>query len=119
MPILIRPPPRVPSAAHFKGREARVQLTDGELQNYDARVLRVKKTTRETFLAQVNNLIDSFKKKVADDATFRIIKFLRAGSLPKGTVLREKVDADIAVFLDFEESERFHAELLFDEIVRL
>ena len=96
-----------------------MKLTDGELQNYDDRVLRVRSAKREAYLAQISNLIDQFKKKVAEDASFKIIKFLRAGSLPKGTVLREKVDADIAVFLDFAESARFDAGLLFDEIIRL
>src|SRR5712691_6082278 len=101
------------------GDEAQMKLTDGELQNYDDRVLRVKQAKRDAYLAQVNNLIEEFKNEVAEDASFKIVKFLRAGSLPKGTVLREKVDADIAVFLAFSEEERFDAALLFDEIVRL
>ena len=96
-----------------------MRLGDDDLQNYDDRALKLKPATRDAYLGQVNNLIDGFTKKVGEDGSFRIIKFLRAGSLPKGTVLRQRVDADIAVFLDFDESERFDMAPLFAEIVRL
>ena len=66
--------------------------------------LKLPKGKRAEYLAQVDNLIERFSAAANGDKVIDIKKFLKTGSLRKGTVLRPKgdfgVDADVAVFLN-------------------
>lgn len=55
---------------------------------------------RQQYLAQVDTLIERFGKAAADDPELKIKKFLKTGSMRKGTVIRDRVDADVAVYID-------------------
>lgn len=101
-----------------------MQLTDAQINVFVSKVLKLPPGKRKEYLRQVDYLIESFKKKVAEDeSSFAVSKFRKTGSLRKGTVLRPRndhgVDADIAVELDFPEEKRDDLDLLHDEIVDL
>lgn len=101
-----------------------MQLTDTQINTFVSKVLKLSPGKRKEYLRQVDYLIESFKKKVAEDeSSFAVSKFRKTGSLRKGTVLKPRddhgVDADIAVELDFPEEKRDDLDLLHDEIVDL
>jgi hypothetical protein len=66
--------------------------------------LKLPKGKRAEYLAQVDHLIERFAAAANGDKVIDIKKFLKTGSLRKGTVLRPAgdigVDADVAVFLN-------------------
>lgn len=101
-----------------------MMLTDTQIEVFVSKVLKLPPGKRKEYLRQVDNLIESFKKKVKEDeSSFAVSKFRKTGSLRKGTVLKPRdshgVDADIAVELDFPEEKRYDLDLLHDEIVEL
>lgn len=101
-----------------------MQLTDTQINTFVSKVLKLPPGKRKKYLQQVDYLIESFKKKVAEDeSSFAVSKFRKTGSLRKGTVLKPRddhgVDADIAIELDFPEDKRDDLDLLHDEIVDL
>jgi len=81
-----------------------MELTDGQLNSFVNNRLKLHKGRRTAYLAQVDTLIERFTAACKDDPVINIKKFLKTGSLRKGTVLRPKgdfgVDADVAVFLN-------------------
>ncbi len=83
-----------------------MNLTDTEVGYFVNNRLKLPKGKRKEYLTQVDNLIDTFKSKIESDSTFKIKKFLKTGSLRKGTVLRPRdgfgVDADIAAYFTVE-----------------
>lgn len=83
-----------------------MELTDSQIQSYVDSKLRLAAGKRSEYLAQVDRLIDLFSEKVRETPGLNISKFLKTGSLRKGTVLRPRdgfgVDADIAVFLKID-----------------
>ncbi len=100
-----------------------MQLTDTQLGYFVDNFLKLPKGKRTEFLRQVDNLIDAFSRKAADDPVINIQKFLKTGSLRKGTVLRPRgdfgVDADIAVFLNNDSVGKFDLMSLHARIRRL
>ena len=99
-----------------------MHLTDSEIEFFDKKALRLPSEKREEYIRQVDYLIDSLKAKSIEDGTLGIEKFLKAGSLRKGTVLRPRdgygVDADIAVYL-IDDDAQFDLDNLHDRIRRL
>lgn len=85
-------------------------LTDAQINVFVSKVLHLGQGKRKEFLKQVDHLIESLEKKIKEDASFKIKRFKKTGSIVKGTVLKPNgdfgVDADIAVFLDVSESEK-------------
>src|SRR6266540_2771857 len=85
-----------------------MELTDTQLGYFVDNCLKLPKGKRAEFLGQVDNLIEVLSREAADDPVINIQKFLKTGSLRKGTVLRPRgdfgVDADIAVFLNTDGS---------------
>jgi len=81
-----------------------MELTDTQLNYFVNNRLKLPKGKRADYLAQVDHLIERFSAAAAGDKGIDIKKFLKTGSLRKGTVLRPKgdfgVDADVAVFLN-------------------
>src|ERR1035438_2444777 len=81
-----------------------MELTDTQLNYFVNNRLKLPKGKRADYLAQVDHLIERFSAAAAGDKLIDIKKFLKTGSLRKGTVLRPKgefgVDADVAVFLN-------------------
>jgi len=81
-----------------------MELTDSQLLYFVHNRLKLEKGKRAEFLAQVDRLIERFDAACKGDAVINIKKFLKTGSLRKGTVLRPKgdfgVDSDVAVFLN-------------------
>lgn len=98
-----------------------MKLTDTEINYFVDNRLKLKPGKRKEYLGQVDNLIAEFKAKVDAHPDFGIKKFLKTGSLRKGTVLRPRdgfgVDADIAVFLKPNDTDEFDLEN-FHEILR-
>lgn len=78
---------------------------------------------RKQYLSQVDGLIARFSKVVDLDPSLGVSKFIKTGSLRKGTVLRPRagngVDADVAVYIDLEETTRDVLDRLHDRIRRL
>ena len=81
-----------------------MELTDTQLLYFVHNRLKLEKGKRAEFLAQVDRLIEKFDAACKDDPVINIKKFLKTGSLRKGTVLRPRgdfgVDSDVAVFLN-------------------
>lgn len=100
-----------------------MELSDAQLGYFVDNCLKLPKGKRAEFLGQVDNLIDVFSRKAAADPVVNIKKFLKTGSLRKGTVLRPRadfgVDADIAVFLSTDGVSKFDLKSLHDRIRRL
>jgi hypothetical protein len=93
-----------------------MKLTDTEIAYFVDSRLKLKRGKRAEYLAQVDNLITRFKAKVDAHPSLGIKKFLKTGSLRKGTVLRPRdgfgVDADVAVYLKVDESGDFDLDKL-------
>jgi hypothetical protein len=100
-----------------------MELTDTQLGYFVDNCLKLPKGKRAEFLGQVDNLIEVFSRKAAADPVVNIKKFLKTGSLRKGTVLRPRadfgVDADIAVFLNTDGVSKFDLVSLHARIRRL
>jgi hypothetical protein len=81
-----------------------MELTDTQLNYFVNYRLKLPKGKRAEYLAQVDTLIERFSAAANGDKLIDIKKFLKTGSLRKGTVLRPSgdigVDADVAVFLN-------------------
>lgn len=95
-----------------------MKLTDTEINYFVNNRLKLKPGKRSEYLEQVDNLIAGFKAKVDAHPSFGVKKFLKTGSLRKGTVLRPRdgfgVDADIAVYLKPAGTEEFDIENFHD-----
>lgn len=81
-----------------------MHLTDTQLTEYDKLVLRISTGKRSEYLAQIDHLIEKFEKKVAEDGTYKIIRFRKAGSMIKATQLKPKgdnpPDGDVGVYFE-------------------
>jgi hypothetical protein len=81
-----------------------MDITDTQLNYFVNNRLKLPKGKRADYLAQVDHLIERFSAAANGDELIDIKKFLKTGSLRKGTVLRPRgdfgVDADVAVFLN-------------------
>lgn len=100
-----------------------MELSDTEIGTFDAKVLRLDPEKRKAYLEQVDNLIQRLEAKINEDSSFGVRKFLRAGSLWKGTALQPRdgrgVDADIAVYLEADEATQFDLSTLHEQLRRL
>jgi len=87
-----------------------MQFSDTQLAFYDDNVLKIPREKRAEFLRQVDYLIGRLKKKIDEDTSFAVKRFIKTGSLMKGTVLKPRgdwqADADIAVELDVAEADK-------------
>lgn len=83
-------------------------LNDGNLNHYIDKVLKLPSEKRKQYLAQVDYLIAEMRKKIDDDSIFDVRRFIKCGSLMKGTALKPRdgdaVDADVVVELDVSEA---------------
>ncbi len=86
-----------------------MELTDTQINNYINAKLKLLPGKRKAYLAQVDRLIELLHNKIKETPGLNINKFLKTGSLRKGTVMRPRdgfgVDADIAVFLTLDTKE--------------
>ena len=100
-----------------------MELTDTQLNYFVNNRLKLPKGKRAEYLAQVDHLIERFSAAANGDKLIDIKKFLKTGSLRKGTVLRPKgdfgVDADVAVFLNANGASQYDLANLHDRIRRL
>jgi hypothetical protein len=100
-----------------------MELTDMRLNHFVNNRLKLPKGKRAEYLAQVDHLIERFSAAANGDKLIDIKKFLKTGSLRKGTVLRPKgdfgVDADVAVFLNGNGASQYDLGNLHSRIGRL
>jgi hypothetical protein len=100
-----------------------MELTDTQVNYFVNNRLKLPKGKRADYLAQVDHLIERFSAAAAGDKGIDIKKFLKTGSLRKGTVLRPKgdfgVDADVAVFLNANGASQYDLANLHDRIRKL
>jgi len=100
-----------------------MELTDGQLNYFVNNRLKLPQGKRAEYLVQVDHLIDRFSAAAAGDEVIDIKKFLKTGSLRKGTVLRPKgefgVDADVAVFLNTNGASNYDLANLHNRIRKL
>jgi len=100
-----------------------MDLTDTQLNYFVNNRLKLPKGKRTEYLAQVDHLIERFSAAASGDKLIDIAKFLKTGSLRKGTVLRPKgdlgVDADVAVFLNASEASQYDLANLHGRIRKL
>lgn len=86
-----------------------MELTDSQINSYVETKLKLPPGKRKEHLKQVDHLIERFEAKVRETNGLSVIKFLKTGSLRKGTVLRPRdgygVDADIAVFIKVDSTQ--------------
>jgi hypothetical protein len=79
-------------------------LSDGQYLEYVAAALKLPQGKRDEYLAQVDTLIERLTKVAKDVPELTIRKFLKTGSMRKGTIVRPKYgftpDADVAVFIE-------------------
>jgi hypothetical protein len=98
-----------------------MKLTDGQINYFVSKMLKLPPGKRKQYIDQVDFLIARLNAKIKDDGSFRVKGFKKTGSLVKGTVLRPKgddgVDADVAVYLDVSESDKGDIDLM-HEIIR-
>ena len=99
-----------------------MDLSDTQISYFVDNRLRLPRGKRSEYLAQVDYLIETFKAKINEDGTFGIKKFLKTGSLRKGTVLRPRdgfgVDADIAVYLETNGATTYDLDSLHDRLLK-
>src|SRR6266700_3890148 len=97
-----------------------MELTDSQINYFVNNRLKPPKGKRAEYLAQVDHLIERFSSAADADKVINIKKFLKTGSLRKGTVLRPRgdfgVDADIAVFLNADGFSKFDLKSLHGRI---
>jgi hypothetical protein len=100
-----------------------MELTDSQLNYFVNNRLKLQKGKRAEYLAQVDHLIERFSAAANGDKVIDIKKFLKTGSLRKGTVLRPRgdfgVDADVAVFLNGNGASQYDLANLHDRIRKL
>lgn len=100
-----------------------MELTDSQLNYFVSNRLKLQKGKRAEYLAQVDHLIERFSAAANGDKVIDIKKFLKTGSLRKGTVLRPRgdfgVDADVAVFLNGNGASQYDLANLHDRIRKL
>ena len=100
-----------------------MELTDSQLGYFVDNCLKLPQGKRKEFLAQVDTLIALLTSTAQEDSVINIRKFLKTGSLRKGTVLRPRgdfgVDADIAVFLNTDGVSAFNLDSLHVRLRRL
>lgn len=81
-----------------------MNFTDTELRTWDSRRLRVGREKRKKLMAQVATLIEKLEQAIPTSSPFTVVRFRRAGSLPKATAVYPRgdtgIDADVAVYLD-------------------
>jgi hypothetical protein len=86
-----------------------VILSDAQYLEYVVAALKLPKGKRSEYLAQVDTLIERLTKAAKDVPELTIRKFLKTGSMRKGTVLKPKYpyapDADVAVFIELADEE--------------
>jgi hypothetical protein len=99
-----------------------MELTDSQLLHFVNNRLKLPKGKRSEYLAQVDHLIERFEAAAKGDSSANIKKFLKTGSLRKGTVLRPRgdfgVDADVAVYLNANGASNFDLANLHSRIRR-
>ena len=100
-----------------------MELKDSQLNYFVENRLKLPKGKRQEYLGQVDRLTEKFTAAAKDDEVIGIKKFLKTGSLRKGTVLRPKgdfgVDADVAVFLKTTGATAYDLTNLHDRIKKL
>jgi hypothetical protein len=88
-----------------------MEITDSQLRYFVDNCLKLPTGKRSEFLKQVDYLISVFSGAAKKNPVINVRKFLKTGSLWKGTVLRPRgdfgVDADIAVFLNTKGASNF------------
>ncbi len=97
-----------------------MNFTDTELRIWDRRRLRVAREKRKELLAQVATLIGKLEKAIPANSCFKVVRFRRAGSLPKATALHPRgdtgIDADVAVYLDDSQARDYDLMTLHDTL---
>jgi hypothetical protein len=100
-----------------------MELADTQLNYFVNNRLKLPPGKRTEYLKQVDHLIERFDAAAKGDSLINIKKFLKTGSLRKGTVLRPKgdfgVDADVAVFLNANGASGYDLAKLHDRIRRM
>lgn len=88
-----------------------MKLTDKQLLGYVKEKLALPGDERDAYREQVNRLLEKLERLVAEDGSYKIKKFRRAGSLQKGTSNRPRagkpVDADVGVYFDVNDVNSF------------
>lgn len=100
-----------------------MELTDTQLNYFVHNRLKLPKGKRGEYLKQVDHLIERFDAAAKGDGVINIRKFLKTGSLRKGTVLRPRgdfgVDADVAVYLNTNGASGYDLANLHERIRRM
>jgi hypothetical protein len=83
-----------------------VELTDTQYLQFVSDHLKLPHGKRSEYLAQVDTLIERLRKAAADVPGLNIRKFLKTGSMRKGTILKPKYgfdpDSDVGVFIELD-----------------
>jgi tRNA nucleotidyltransferase (CCA-adding enzyme) len=100
-----------------------MKLNDQQIKYFDSNVLKIESKKRDEYIVQVDNLIERLQAKIDEETTFEVKKFIKTGSLVKGTSLKPRdgfaVDADVAVALDVSEASKDDIDSLHKKIRKL
>ena len=100
-----------------------MMLKDSQIKFYDTNTLKIDPEKRKEYLTQVDTLIEGLQEKIDSKTSLGVKKFIKTGSLKKGTSLRPRddfpVDADIAVALDVSEATKDDIDTLHEKILEL
>jgi Second Messenger Oligonucleotide or Dinucleotide Synthetase domain len=80
------------------------QITHRDLVSFADDKVNLKKTEVDDQRAQVNRLRDRIEDKIAASPGYGFVKALHAGSVAKGTALRNVNDRDLAVYVKAEQA---------------
>jgi tRNA nucleotidyltransferase (CCA-adding enzyme) len=88
-----------------------LNLSDKELGNYVSNKLALPGDERNEHRNQVGRLLEKLDAVLAEDGSYKILRFRRAGSLEKGTSNRPRagkpVDADVGVYFAVDDPDDF------------
>ena len=80
------------------------QITHRDLVSFADEKVNLKKSEVDDQRAQVNRLRDRIEAKIAASPGYGLVKSLHAGSVAKGTALRNVNDRDLAVYVRAEQA---------------
>ncbi|ABD09520.1 hypothetical protein ThrDRAFT_04174 [Frankia casuarinae] len=89
-----------------------MKITHDDLAVFAGRVVNLPKATADEDRKQVNHLRERLHAHIAKHPNFSLVKMLHAGSVAKGTALRNVLDYDVAVYVRLAEAPQDGAELV-------
>lgn len=99
-----------------------MHYSNNQLQNFVDKI-KLSQEQKDSYSSQINNLKDHVLRAISQMDETKVIKFKRAGSWKKGTVLApgqyQPLDIDMVFFMDVDDKQKFDAEEVRDGIINV